>query len=112
VSNLVELLVDGIQVSLGQTQRLLQADPYPGGHRYKVAISGKHLMRYFPDIVSTESPDRKTQWSIFYGLDRVVGAEKIRQDTPASFLLNTVGSVHRSEDGLIIEGVCSPVIAN
>jgi hypothetical protein len=70
----VKLEVDGVEVPLTATQRLLQRSPFPGGHHCKLVLCDQELVRaWFSDLAPQERPGPDVQWSIFYGLDRVAG---------------------------------------
>ncbi|MGW2959182.1 hypothetical protein ACWDGI_11955 [Streptomyces sp. NPDC001220] len=106
----VRLVVDGAELPISATQRLLQRTPYPGGHRYELVLSDqKAINRWFRDVESQQFPGSDVQWIVFYGLDRVAGELCVHSPGRVEYLLNSVDSIQVGQEEMTISGVCSKV---
>jgi hypothetical protein len=107
----VRLVVDGAELPVSATQRLLQRTPYPGGHRYELVLRDRKMIkRWFRDVASQQSPGSDVQWTVFYGLDRVAGELCAPSPGRVEYLLNSIDSIHVGQEEVIISGVCSKVV--
>ena len=108
---LVRLAVDGVEVPLVATQRLLQKSPHPGGHRYELVLRSRDLIeQWFRDVESQDSPGSDVQWNVFYGLDRVAGVLGEHSEGGVEYLLNSIDSIRVEVGQLTITGLCSEVV--
>ncbi|MEU9271916.1 hypothetical protein AB0E04_41900 [Streptomyces sp. NPDC048251] len=107
----VRLAIDGVEVPISATQRLLQRSPYPGGHRYELVLHDRKLIeRWFRDIEPQEPPGPDVQWIVFYGLDRVAGEFREQSAGRTDYLLNSVDSIQVGQEEVIFTGVCSKIV--
>ena len=92
------LLIDGAEVDLSDVWIHSQDDPYPGGHRYRL---------WLPEPLAGS-------WSgggllaLGSALAAAPRAVRTREPGEPAFVLNTIEKVTPGEQGVEIEGECSP----
>jgi hypothetical protein len=110
----VSLEIDGIPVPVSLVLPLVQSDPFPGGHKYCLRISGKKLEKIFdqfpPGIYL--KPEMDIVQSLFGSA--IVILSRSRRDVnnlqSLSYFLNSIDKVVFSENEIMIEGECSEVV--
>ena len=108
VKLIILLHVDGESLSINETQRLLQLDPFPGGHIYDLLVEGPSVLTWFDGLESTTNPTREEQWRIFFAIDRIVGTGG-QASRRTKYLLNSVETLMLHGRRAQIAGVCSRV---
>lgn len=105
----LHLTIDGREVSVHDTVRLFQADPFPAGHSYELVIGE---VRGWPwDILEqTTNPLPADQRDLFAALERLVATEPGEGSPPAAFALNTVAAVEVRQGEIRLSGVCSAIV--
>ncbi|NYI47026.1 hypothetical protein BJ993_004106 [Nocardioides aromaticivorans] len=104
----IDLLVDGERVDLIDTIRLLQRDPYPGGHRYRLILSGRALTVYNRFEAQNSVSERPLDpAAIFFAIESIAAGMSGEGQIPPRFILNTVDEVIRDGDQVSVQGVCS-----
>ncbi|GAB2986212.1 hypothetical protein [Nocardioides montaniterrae] len=106
----VRLTIDGREVSVHDTVRLFQADPFPGGHWYELIIGE---VRGWPwdRLEQTTDPRPVDQRDLLLALEALVAVEPGEGSPPAAFALNTVAAVEVRQGEIRLSGVCSPIVA-
>ncbi len=106
-----ELLIDGRSVEVRCVDRLLQSDPYPGGHRYVLRLRAPDVHKRFPGLRSStvHTPPREETEALFLDLllalrDDWTGTREVR------FLLNNITEVAIGEGEIKFSGICSDVV--
>jgi hypothetical protein len=94
------LLIDGAEVDAGHVWTHAQDDPYPGGHRYRL---------WLPEPLASPwlSVGRGLS-GLDTALASVRAAKQVQEIKTPRFVLNTIDSVTRGEQGVEIQGECSP----
>ena len=112
------LLIDDVQVGIGNVWIHAQDDPYPGGHRFVIWLPAD-LATYWLSRVGLESGKAYRDLLFFSrkGLLFLAGAlgswriaQKNKEVKPWLFVLNTIDQVTPAEEGLEIQGECSPFV--
>lgn len=106
--NEIDLSVDGEPVDLIDTIRLRQSEPAPGGHRYRLTLSGQALSAFDRFGIDASKGERvPDQAAVFFAIESIAARMPGEGQVPARFILNTVDQVVRDEDRVSVSGVCS-----
>lgn len=105
----LHLTIDGWEVSVHDTVRLFQADPFPGGHWYELVIGE---VRGWPwdNLEQTTNLLPADQRHLLLALEGLVAVEPAEGSPPAAFALNTVAAVEVQQGEIRLSGVCSPIV--
>jgi hypothetical protein len=94
------LLIDGTDMDLSNIWIHSQDDPYPGGHRYGLWLSEPLASSWLASGCG------------LFGLSSVLALAQMlgraRESEAAVFVLNTIERVAQEDQGVEIEGECSP----
>lgn len=110
-----ELNIDGAPYPAEKAAPLFQRDPFPGGHKYSCAISGKRLGKYFDflplgrSVCVTEKDARSFFLSLGLKWCPDKGVEEV-EDVELGYFLNSVEEIDFDGERIIFSGVCSPVV--
>lgn len=105
----INLQVDSNDVPIKTTQRLLQRDPFPGGHDYRLTLKGGKVLSRFTGLESGDQLSVRDQARIFFVVEGLVASYPGESEVPAQILLNSVARLYRAQTSVILEGVCSVV---
>ena len=95
------LLVDGARVHLLDTITIRQGEPFPGGHRFQLTVSGPGI-----PAVSLLGSDA-------FAWVEVLRAREVGEAVPpARIVLNSIERLDVSDDLVVMEGACSPVVGD
>ena len=109
----LNLLVDGSPRDSQDAVWHYQEDPFPGGHRYELRVSGTltRRLRSILKKLSTPVPRRESN-QFFNELYLARARADLRYDTAPrdGYVLNTIESFSLEPGVIILQGVCSPVV--
>lgn len=105
----LRLTIDGREVSVHNTVRLFQADPFPGGHCYELIIREVHGWPWDRLGQTTDLPP-SDQRDLLLAMERLVAVEPGEGSPSAAFALNTVAAVEVWQGEIRLSGVCSPIV--
>lgn len=105
----LHLTIDGREVSLHDTIRLFQADPFPAGHWYELVI-GEARGWPWDSLEQTKKLRPADQRDILLALESLAALEPGEGSPPALFALNTVAAIEFWPDGIRLSGVCSAIV--
>jgi hypothetical protein len=105
----LHLTIDGREVSVHDTVRFLQVEPFPGGHWYELVI---REVRGWPwdHLEQATNLLPADQRDLFLALEGLVAVEPGEGSPPAAFALNTVAAVEVRQGEIRLSGVCSPIL--
>jgi hypothetical protein len=108
---MLHLTIDGREVSMHDTVRLYQADPFPGGCWYELVI-GEARGRPWDHLEPNLKPLPEDQRDLLWALEGLVAADPGEGSPPAAYALNTVATVEVQQGEIRLTGVCSPIVAH
>lgn len=111
--NKIELTIDGQSFDPQSVCSLYQADPFPGGHEYILAITGPNVHMSFCWLSATphEFPDRDLSTRVFWQLDPLLAGREIPPEHSYKYFLNSIRHISLKPGELRITGECSPVLS-
>lgn len=113
-SSQLHLEVDGKEVPVAKVLVHSQRDPFPGGHDYRLFLPAKQGQEWISELGlepgSAGEFDDQLSWDGLYWLGSVLSGVMPSMVPDPCFVLNTISKVQRTEDGIWIQGICSPFV--
>jgi hypothetical protein len=106
-----ELGIDGIPRPAESAVALFQRDPLPGGHTYRLVISGKRLRKYFSDVPLGQHEGISEEDARRYFLSLGMSfSSNPNEKNELEYFLNTIEEIDFDDDRIMFSGICSPVV--
>jgi hypothetical protein len=110
----IRVSVDNVYLQSGEVGFLLQKDPFPGGHRYKLRISDIETKKYFSSmpIGKYKNPNEKICADVTFVVTNLIEWMATYQEDfdETEFLLNTIEILIIESNEVYLEGICSEII--
>ena len=111
MSNELTIRIDGQLATPSEIVLHFQANPFPGGHRYEMAIPRKSIggeLWEYAKFEDSENPSEDQARNWFYWIPSLLQRQEAA--ARAMFVLNNVQRLKVTHDEVLLCGDCSPFV--
>ena len=107
----IRLWIDDTPSNVGAVQFLYQAEPRPGGHAYRFEIRGRDVLTISGEMHGDRhaSLDRRIVQRTMMEVEILI-AKLADVPRAVEYFINTIDAISETDEGLRIDGRCSPVV--